>query len=70
MDTLGRTTLILTARNIVDELRDREIIVTYDYTFMAGMRKPLSLAGLVNALFGAAYILGSLDTKIVGKARS
>lgn len=64
MDTVGRTTLVLTARNIVDDIRDRELLVTYDYPVMAKFRKPLSIAGLVGALFAATYVVGSLDVGI------
>jgi oligosaccharyltransferase complex subunit alpha (ribophorin I) len=66
MDTTGRTTLTLTARNIIDEVRDREIIVTYDYPFAAGLRKPLVIFGATFSLFVAAWVLGSLDTGITG----
>lgn len=66
MDTLGRTTLTLTARNIVDEVRDREIIVTYDYPFMAGLRKPMAIFGAVLSLFATAWVLGSLNLGISG----
>jgi oligosaccharyltransferase complex subunit alpha (ribophorin I) len=66
MDTVGRTMLTLTARNIVDEMRDREIIVTYDYPFLAGLRKPLVIFATVSALFIAAWAIGSLDVGISG----
>lgn len=64
MDTVGRTTLTLIARNVVDDVRDRELIVTYDYPFVAKFRKPLSITALVGALFAAAYVVGSLDVGI------
>jgi oligosaccharyltransferase complex subunit alpha (ribophorin I) len=66
MDTLGRTTLTLTARNIVDEMRDREVIVTYDYPLLAGLRKPLVIFASVSALFVTAWAVGSLDVGITG----
>jgi oligosaccharyltransferase complex subunit alpha (ribophorin I) len=64
MDTEGRTMLTLTARNIVDEMRDREVIVTYDYPLLAGLRKPLVIFVSVSALFVAAWTIGSLDVGI------
>lgn len=64
MDTLGRTTLTLTAVNIVDELRDRDIIITYDYPFAARFRKPLTIfAGMV-AVFAVSWVVGNLDVSI------
>lgn len=69
MDTVGRTTLALTARNMVDDIRDREIIVTYDYPFMAGIRKPITITLATLSLFVAVYAVGSLDTAIKVKGR-
>ncbi|KAI9730641.1 MAG: dolichyl-diphosphooligosaccharide--protein glycosyltransferase subunit 1 [Claussenomyces sp. TS43310] len=66
MDTLGRTVLTLTARNLVDEMRGSELYVTYDYPFAASLRKPLAIFGLVMALFAAAYTVGKLDVQITG----
>lgn len=67
MDTTGRTTLTLTANNIVDDLRDRELIVTYDYPIMAGLRKPLMIFGGFMSLFVAAWAIGGVDVGIRGK---
>ena len=68
MDTVGRTTLTLTAVNIVDDLRDRELIVTYDYPFLAGLRKPFTIFASVLTLFIAAWGIGSLDISIRAKS--
>lgn len=72
MDTLGRTALILEARNLVDEVRDRAIVVTYDYPLLAGLRKPLAIFGGMVSLFVAVWLVGSLNTGIsatrLGKA--
>jgi len=67
MDTIGRTTLTLNAINVVDDLRDRELIVTYDYPLFAGLRKPLIIFSGVLSLFIAAWGIGSLDVGIKGK---
>lgn len=64
MDTLGRTTLKLTAMNVVDEARDKHLIVTYDYPLMAAYRKPLTICAGIIAVFSTAYILGKLDMSI------
>jgi oligosaccharyltransferase complex subunit alpha (ribophorin I) len=69
MDTTGRTMLTLNAINIVDDLRDRELVVTYDYPLLAGLRKPLVIFGGVLSLFIAAWAIGGLDVGIRGKAR-
>lgn len=67
MDTTGRTMLTLNAINIVDDMRDRELIVTYDYPFLAGFRKPLVIFVSFLSLFAAAWGIGSLDVKIKSK---
>lgn len=67
MDTVGRTALNIRARNLVDDIRDREIFVTYEYTVLAGLRKPLVIFGSVVSLFVAVYVLGGLNTSISGK---
>lgn len=70
MDTTGRTALTLTAINIVDDLRDRELIITYDYPFLAGFRKPIVIFLSTLSLFVAAWGIGTLDVSIKGKKRS
>jgi oligosaccharyltransferase complex subunit alpha (ribophorin I) len=67
MDTVGRPTLHLTAINAVDEWRDKDLIVTYDYPWTASYRKPLTIAAAVGSLFVAIWIVGNIDTRIGGK---
>jgi oligosaccharyltransferase complex subunit alpha (ribophorin I) len=69
LDTIGRTTLNLTAINLVDEFRDRDLIVTYDYSFTAGFRKPIVITLGAFAMFTVVYIVGSLDNSI-GKKKT
>lgn len=64
MDTLGRPTLQLTAFNLVDEWRDKDLIITYDYPFGAAYRKPLTISAAIFAVFAAAWLVGSLDVSI------
>lgn len=64
MDTLGRTTLKLTAMNVVDEARDKYLIVRYDYPFMAAYRKPFTIFAGIMAVFATAWGIGKLDMSI------
>lgn len=64
MDTLGRTTLKLTAMNVVDEARDNYLIVTYDYPFIAAYRKPLTIFVGIMTVFFSAWGIGRLDVSI------
>ncbi|UPX09848.1 dolichyl-diphosphooligosaccharide--protein glycosyltransferase subunit 1 [Ascochyta rabiei] len=69
MDTLGRTTLTLTAINLVDDFRDRDLLVTYDYPWAAGYRKPVVLTLGAFAVFAFIWAVGSIDTSI-GKKKT
>lgn len=70
MDTVGRTTLELTAINIVDELRDRDVVVTYDYPFSARFRKPLTIIGGLLLVFAVSWVIGNLDVSIGKKQKA
>ncbi|KAF3033562.1 dolichyl-diphosphooligosaccharide--protein glycosyltransferase subunit 1 [Didymella heteroderae] len=69
MDTLGRTALTLTAINLVDDFRDRDLIVTYDYPWTAGYRKPIVITLGAFAVFAFVWAVGSIDTSI-GKKKT
>ncbi|KAF2845168.1 dolichyl-diphosphooligosaccharide--protein glycosyltransferas-like protein subunit 1 [Plenodomus tracheiphilus IPT5] len=69
MDTLGRTTLSLSAINLVDEWRERQLVVSYEYGWAAGYRKPVVTTVSVFALFVAVWVVGSIDTSI-GKRKT
>lgn len=69
MDSLGRTSLELTAINVADELRNQKVYVTYDYTLTSMLRKPLTIVGGFVAVFAASWIFGQLDVSI-GKGKA
>jgi oligosaccharyltransferase complex subunit alpha (ribophorin I) len=62
--TLGRTRLSLRARNLVDDLRDVDVLITYEYTTAAALRKPLSIFAGFIAVFGLVWAVGRVDTSI------
>ncbi|KAI9733963.1 MAG: dolichyl-diphosphooligosaccharide--protein glycosyltransferase subunit 1 [Cirrosporium novae-zelandiae] len=68
MDTIGRTQLKLRASNVIDEDKDKTLIVTYEYPAGAMYRKPLTVFASTLALFGAVWLLSCLDTSIGKKA--
>lgn len=68
LDTIGRTVLIIKARNLVDDFRDRELIVSYDVPFLLSIRKPLVIFGSMVATFIAAYVIGGVELKFASKA--
>ncbi|KIW15660.1 hypothetical protein PV08_05709 [Exophiala spinifera] len=69
MDTLGRTVLKLSGTNVVDEARDITLLVTYEYTLLSALRKPLTIFGGFVVVFVVAYLIGSIDTSIGKKKR-
>ena len=65
MDTIGRPTVVLRTRNLVDEVaKGKDIIVSYTYPKSALLRKPLMVATGVGALFVAIFLLGRVDVRI------
>ncbi|KAF2876711.1 Ribophorin I [Massariosphaeria phaeospora] len=70
MDTVGRTTLTLNAINLSDEFRDRDLIVTYDYPYTAGLRKPVVITLGMFAVFATAWVVGNLDISIGKKKKT
>jgi oligosaccharyltransferase complex subunit alpha (ribophorin I) len=69
MDTLGRPTLELSALNLVDDFRERELIVTYDYSWTAGFRKPIVITMGMFAVFAVTWVMSTIDTSI-GKKKT
>ena len=67
LDTVGRPTLHIKARNLVDDFRDREVVVTYDYPFLASLRKPIIVFSSTIAVFVAAWLVGSVELKFSSK---
>lgn len=64
MDTLGRSSLTLTAMNVIDEARDASLVVTYDYPFLAAFRKPVSIFLGIFSVFVAVWGVGRIDVSI------
>lgn len=61
LDTVGRTLVTIKAQNLVDEFRDREVYVSYDYSTTSALRKPVVIFSSVLLLFVAGWAIGGLD---------
>jgi oligosaccharyltransferase complex subunit alpha (ribophorin I) len=70
MDTVGRTRLTLTSLNVIDEFRDRGLVITYQYPFSARFRKPLVFFAGILAVFAVSWVLGNLDVSIGRKQKA
>ncbi|KAI5918275.1 Ribophorin I [Camillea tinctor] len=67
LDTIGRTVLTIKARNLVDDLRDRELIVSYDYSTVAILRKPFVIFASMMAVFTSMWAISKVDVKFSTK---
>ncbi|KAI1194210.1 Ribophorin I [Nemania serpens] len=67
LDTVGRTVLTIKARNLVDELRDRELVVSYEYSTAAALRKPLVIFTSTMTVFVGIWLLSKLDVSFSTK---
>ena len=61
LDTLGRTSVTIKAQNLVDEFRDRDVIISYETSLMDTLRKPIVVFGSVMAVFVAAWAAGQVQ---------
>lgn len=62
LDTIGRTSVTLKARNLVDDFRDRELIISYETPLMLTLRKPLVIFSGMMALYAATWAIGTVNT--------
>ncbi len=67
LDTVGRTVLTIKARNLVDDFRDRELIVSYSYPLSASLRKPFIIFSSTVGVFVAAWLIGGVEMKFASK---
>ncbi|KAI0430212.1 Ribophorin I [Xylaria sp. FL1042] len=67
LDTIGRTILTIKTRNLVDELRDRELIVSYEHSTAAALRKPFVIFSSTMAVFVGIWLLSKLDVSFSTK---
>ncbi|KAK5946804.1 dolichyl-diphosphooligosaccharide--protein glycosyltransferase subunit 1 [Knufia obscura] len=69
LDTLGRTTLTLSTTNVVDDLRDMEVLISYEYSMASALRKPISIIAGFSSVFVVAWLLSLVDTSIGRKQK-
>ncbi|CAM1506941.1 Fc.00g065820.m01.CDS01 [Cosmosporella sp. VM-42] len=60
LDTVGRTAVSIKARNLVDEFRDRELIISYEVPLLATLRKPFIIFASVLAVYVTAWAVGKV----------
>lgn len=67
LDTIGRTHVNIKARNLVDEFRDRHLIISYDAPLSSALRKPLIVFASAMAVFVTTWALGQLQVEFKQK---
>jgi len=64
LDTIGRTAVHIKARNLVDDFRDRDLIISYDVSPTVTLRKPLIVFGSMLTVFVGAWVVGKVQMGI------
>ncbi|KAL7629599.1 dolichyl-diphosphooligosaccharide--protein glycosyltransferase subunit 1 [Parahypoxylon ruwenzoriense] len=67
LDTVGRTVLTITAKNLVDDFRDRDLIISYDYSLVASLRKPLVVFTSMMTVFVGMWAISKVNVKFSTK---
>lgn len=67
LDTIGRTALVIKGRNLVDDFRDRDLTVTYDYPMSAVLRKPIVVFSSAMTVFVSLWLLSLINLKFTTK---
>ncbi|KEY64935.1 hypothetical protein S7711_08934 [Stachybotrys chartarum IBT 7711] len=61
LDTTGRTLLTIKAHNMVDEFRDRDLVITYETPLAGTLRKPMVIFSSMLAVYVAAWLVGLVN---------
>lgn len=70
LDTVGRTSVTIKAHNLVDEFRDRDIIISYETSSFDTLRKPFIVFGSMMAVYAAAWAVGKVDVGFAKKQKA
>jgi oligosaccharyltransferase complex subunit alpha (ribophorin I) len=63
LDTLGRPAIVVRAHNLVDELRDRDVVVAYEVPLAAQLRKPVVVFASAMVVFAAWAVVGRMEVR-------
>lgn len=61
LDTTGRTAIVIKAKNLVDDFRFRDLIISYDTPLASTIQKPLLVFGSMLAVYAAAWAVGKVE---------
>ncbi|KAG0019695.1 proteasome regulatory particle base subunit [Podila clonocystis] len=67
MDSAGRSTVTIQARNLIED-HAQDMLIEYEYSSISYLTKPLAAATMLMAVFATSMIVSRLDFKIGGSA--
>lgn len=67
LDTTGRTAVVIKAKNLADELRFRDLIISYDTPLAGTLRKPVVVFASMLAVYAAAWAVGKVQVGFSSK---
>ena len=67
LDTIGRTAVTIKARNLVDEFRDRDLIISYETSLFDTLRKPFIVFSSMMTVFVAAWAVSKVEVGFAKK---
>lgn len=67
MDSAGRSTVTIQARNLIED-HAQDMLIEYEYSSVSYLTKPLAAATMIMAAFATSMIVSRLDFKIGGSA--
>lgn len=69
LDTIGRTTVVIKAQNLVDEFRHRSVLVSYDVPLAASLRKPVIIFASTVGVFVLWAVVSRLEVQIASTTK-
>lgn len=67
MDSAGRSTVTIQARNLIED-HAQDMLIEYEYANASYFTKPIAAATMLMAVFATSMIVSRLDFKIGGSA--
>lgn len=65
MDSAGRYTITIEAKNLIEE-HGEDMLIEYEFPTEAYLTKPLAAAAMLMTIFASSMVLNRLDFKIGG----
>ncbi|RFU77929.1 oligosaccharyltransferase alpha subunit [Trichoderma arundinaceum] len=67
LDTTGRTAVVIKAKNLADDFRFRDLIISYETPLSGTLRKPVVVFASMLAVYAAAWAVGKVEVGFSSK---